>query len=154
MRAVIQRVSEASVTIPDELAVRVETGRIGVGLLALVGAGAGDTVSDAEYIADKIAGLRVFEDEAGKMNLALGDVGGAVLVVSQFTLFGDVRKGRRPAFTEALEPVAAEQLVGVVVDQLRAAGLTVATGKFRATMRVSLVNEGPVTILLDSRKAF
>lgn len=146
MRAVLQRVSEASVTVDGR---RVAT--IGAGLLALVGAGAGDTEADAEWVARKCAELRVFEDDAGKMNRSVEDVGGAVLVVSQFTLYGDCRKGRRPSFAGALEPLAAARLVDHVAAALSARGLTVATGQFGASMDVALVNDGPVTILLDSR---
>ncbi|RMH36441.1 MAG: D-tyrosyl-tRNA(Tyr) deacylase [Deltaproteobacteria bacterium] len=150
MRAVVQRVSRAKVTVDGDV-----VGEIGPGLCVLVGAGAGDTGADADYIANKVAHLRVFEDAGGKMNRSVVDTGGGVLVVSQFTLYGDARKGRRPTFTAALEPVAAEALCARVVDALRAAGVArVETGRFRATMDVDLVNAGPVTILLDSRKAF
>jgi D-tyrosyl-tRNA(Tyr) deacylase len=149
MRAVIQRVSQASVTVDGEV-----VGRIGKGFLALIGAAQGDGESDVEYIASKIAGLRIFEDLDGKMNLALADVGGAVLAVSQFTLFGDCRKGRRPSFTGAMEPVQAAERFEAVVARLRALGLPVETGRFRAHMDVSLLNDGPVTLLLDSRKEF
>ncbi len=149
MRAVIQRVSQASVTVDGEV-----VGRIGKGFLALIGAAHEDTDADVEYIASKIAGLRIFEDDGGKMNLALGDVGGAVLAVSQFTLFGDCRKGRRPSFTGAMEPVLAATRFESVVVRLRSLGLSVETGRFRAHMDVSLLNDGPVTLLLDSRKDF
>ena len=129
-------------------------GEIGLGLLALVGVAADDTEEDAKTIALKIAGLRIFNDDAGAMNLALADVGGAVLAVSQFTLYGDVRKGRRPSFVDAAPGEAARPLFDRVVELIRREGCTVQTGVFGATMRVTLTNEGPVTILLDSRKAF
>ena len=129
-------------------------GEIGLGLLALIGVAADDTEEDAKTIALKIAGLRIFNDDAGAMNLALADVGGAVLAVSQFTLYGDVRKGRRPSFVDAAPGEAARPLFDRVVELIRREGCTVQTGVFGATMRVTLTNEGPVTILLDSRKAF
>lgn len=130
-------------------------GAIGVGLCVLLGAGDGDGDADVAYMRDKICNLRIFADEAGKMNLSLLDIGGGVLAISQFTLYGDVRKGRRPAFTSALEPVRAEALYGEFVAGLRSAGVaSVQTGVFRAHMDVELVNDGPVTILLDSRKHF
>ncbi|MCD6360339.1 MAG: D-tyrosyl-tRNA(Tyr) deacylase, partial [Armatimonadetes bacterium] len=131
-----------------------EVGRIERGLLILVGCGEGDTTEDGRYLADKIANLRIFEDEAGKMNLSLLDIGGEALVVSQFTLYGDCRKGRRPSFTSALAPERADELIGEFADNLTRAGLRVAQGSFGAKMRVSLVNDGPVTILLDSEKTF
>lgn len=149
MRAVVQRVSRARVTVDGE-----ETGAIGVGLLVLLGAADGDGDQDVDYMARKVVGLRVFEDDAGQMNLSLRDVGGALLVVSQFTLLGDCRKGRRPSFVHALEPVAAEQLVERFVTRCRGEGVEVATGRFRAMMEVELCNSGPVTVLLDSRKVF
>ncbi|MGE0396569.1 MAG: D-aminoacyl-tRNA deacylase [Kofleriaceae bacterium] len=150
MRAVVQRVTRASVTVGDRV-----TGAIDHGLLVLLGAGAGDGPTDLSYIVDKIVNLRIFADEAGKMNRSVLDVGGGVLVVSQFTLFGDVRQGRRPAFTGALEPVAAKALYLQSLDAIRAAGVSrVEAGEFAADMRVELVNDGPVTILLDSRKLF
>jgi len=149
MRAVVQRVSEARVTVGGEV-----RGRIGPGLLVLLGAGEGDTGADAEYVARKVAELRVFEDDEGKMNRSVEEVGGAVLVVSQFTLYGDTRKGRRPSFIGAMRPEAADGLVGEVCTRLRARGLMVETGVFGAAMDVALVNRGPVTILLDSGKAF
>ncbi len=138
-------------------AVRVDgavTGEIGRGFMVLLGVARGDGEADARLVADKIAGLRVFEDEAGKMNLAAGDVGGGVLVVSQFTLLGDARKGNRPSFIDAAAPDEANRLYEVVCGLLRAKGLPVATGVFRADMKVELVNDGPVTILIDSRKTF
>ena len=145
MRALLQRVSRASVTVEGDV-----VGRIDQGLLALVGVGAGDASSDAAWIARKIAGLRIFEDADGKMNLGVQEVGGAVLVVSQFTLHGDCRKGRRPSFVKAMEPIGAEALVAEVVDLLKTAGLRVETGRFRAHMEVELINDGPVTLWLDS----
>ena len=126
-------------------------GAIERGFLVLVGVTHGDTRAEADWLARKIAGLRLFEDEAGKMNLGLADIGGAVLVVSQFTLYGDARKGRRPDFLQAARPEQAEPLITYFVDQLRRQGMTVATGQFRATMQVSLVNDGPVTLLLDTK---
>lgn len=149
MRAVIQRVSSAGVEVGGRV-----TGQIGRGFLALIGVARDDTVDDALFIAQKIAGLRVFNDDAGLMNLALGDVGGSVLAISQFTLYGDARRGRRPSFVDAASAEAAEPLFDRVVELLRREGLTVETGVFGAKMAVSLVNEGPVTILLDSRKTF
>lgn len=146
MKAVVQRVSRAAVTVAG-----VEVGAIGVGLMVLVGAERGDSEADAVAVADKIAGLRIFSDPAGKMNLAVGEIGGSVLVVSQFTLAADVRKGRRPSFIHALEPERADQLVELVAERVAAAGVPVATGRFGATMDVDLVNTGPVTILLTSR---
>lgn len=149
MRAVVQRVSRASVTVGDHT-----VGEIGRGLLVLLGVNEKDTETDVEYLAEKIAGLRVFEDEAGKMNRSVGDVGGAVLAVSQFTLYGDVRRGKRPSFDEAASPEVARRLYELFVERIRAGGLRCETGRFQATMRVELVNEGPVTILLDSKKQF
>ena len=149
MRAVVQRVSRAEVRSQGEV-----TGRIERGLVVLLGAGQGDSEADADQLADKVVGLRIFEDAAGKMNLALAEVGGALLVVSQFTLYGDCRKGRRPSFVDALAPGPAEELCNRFVAQARAAGARVETGRFRTMMQVELVNDGPVTLLLDSRKAF
>ena len=149
MRAVVQRVSQARVEVGGEV-----VGAIDRGFLVLLGVANGDTPADAAYLAEKTAGLRVFEDAAGKMNLALPEVGGAVLAVSQFTLLGDCRKGRRPGFTDAAPPELADTLYNAYVAALRTAGLTVATGVFRAEMQVHLVNDGPVTLLLDSRKLF
>lgn len=150
MRAVVQRVSRAAVTVQGAL-----SGEIAAGLCVLIGAGEGDTEADVHYIADKIANLRIFADNEGKMNRSVLDIDGGVLAISQFTLYGDARKGRRPAFTKALEPVRAEQLYELVVARLRAAGVRhVGTGVFGAMMQVELVNDGPVTILLDSRKGF
>jgi len=149
MRAVVQRVSQARVEVDGNA-----VGAIDCGFLVLLGVANDDSPADAAYLAEKTAGLRVFEDAAGKMNLALADVGGAVLVVSQFTLLADCRKGRRPGFTDAAPLDLADDLYGEYVAALRARGLTVATGIFRAEMQVHLVNDGPVTLLLDSRKAF
>ncbi len=149
MRAVVQRVSRAEVRVGGEVA-----GAIGPGLLVLLGVAQGDGDGDARAMADKLAALRIFEDAGGKMNLAAGEVGGALLVVSQFTLLGDGRKGNRPSFVEAALPEAADALYQRVCALLREKGLPVATGVFRAQMEVELVNDGPVTILLDSRKAF
>ena len=149
MRAVVQRVSRASVTVEGRVA-----GSIGHGLLVLLGVGRGDGEADGDYLADKLAGLRVFPDEAGQMNRSVAEAGGALLVVSQFTLYGDCRRGRRPSYSEAAPPEEAERLYEHVCARLRAAGLAVAQGVFRAMMDVELVNDGPVTLLLDSRKAF
>ena len=149
MRAVIQRVSRARVTVSDEIA-----GEIGLGLLVLLGVAAEDTSADADYLVDKTVGLRIFEDSDGKMNLSVAEVGGAVLVVSQFTLYGDVRRGKRPSFDAAAPPQLARELYEYFVEQIRTRGLRCETGRFQETMHVELVNEGPVTILLDSTKAF
>jgi len=149
MRAVVQRVSRARVTVGGEI-----VGEIGQGLLVLLGVGQGDTDAAAEYLANKIAGLRVFDDDAGRMNRAVGEIGGGVLVVSQFTLFGDVRRGKRPSFDAAAPPEQARRLYEYFVERLRAAGLRCETGRFQEMMLVELVNDGPVTILLDSEKAF
>ena len=149
MRAVVQRVSSASVKVDDEI-----VGQIDRGFLVLLGVGTDDADADAVMLAEKIARLRVFEDEAGKMNLSLSDVDGRMLVVSQFTLFGDCRKGRRPSFIEAARPEKAELLYETFVAEVRGQGIQVETGRFQTHMDVSLVNDGPVTLLLDSRKAF
>jgi D-aminoacyl-tRNA deacylase len=149
MRAVVQRVSRARVTVGGET-----TGEIGVGLLVLLGVGAGDTRADADYLVEKTIGLRIFEDADGKMNLPVAEVGGALLVVSQFTLYGDVRRGKRPSFDAAAPPEQARELYEYFVEKVRAAGLRSETGRFQEMMQVELVNEGPVTILLDSAKAF
>ena len=146
MRACVQRVSRAQVTVAGEV-----TGRIGTGMLVLLGVAEDDTPRDARQLAEKIAGLRIFEDEQEKMNLSLADVGGAMLVVSQFTLLGDCRKGRRPSFVAAAPPGLAEELYQVFVDAAAAQGIEVATGRFRQHMEVELVNDGPVTLLLESR---
>ena len=149
MRCVIQRVTRASVTVDGEV-----VGRIGTGFMVLVGVQTGDTEADAAYCASKISGLRVFEDSEDKLNLSLSDVGGSVLLVSQFTLAGDARHGNRPAFTAAARPEQAEPLFEKVKLLLTGYGLLVETGRFRTHMYVELVNDGPVTILLDSRKEF
>lgn len=146
MRAVVQRVSRAQVSVDGELC-----SQIGKGMLVLLGVAADDTPAEAEKLAQKIAGLRIFEDAQQKMNLSLSDVGGQMLVVSQFTLLGDCRKGRRPSFTDAAGPELAETLYEVFVKAVAAQGVPVATGRFRAHMQVELVNDGPVTLLLDSR---
>jgi len=145
MRAVIQRVSRASVTVSGEV-----VGSIGRGFLVLLGVTHDDGRAEADWLARKIAGLRIFEDDAGKMNLGLADVGGAALVVSQFTLYGDARKGRRPDFLQAARPEIAEPLIEYFIEKLRGQGLSVETGRFRAMMDVELVNEGPVTLWLDT----
>ena len=149
MRAVIQRVSQASVIVDGQT-----VGAIEQGLMVLLGVARGDTAGEATYLADKTAGLRIFEDDDGKMNRSVKEVGGSILVVSQFTLLGDCRKGRRPGFTEAATPELADALYEAYVDVLRNRGLTVATGVFQADMQVALVNDGPVTLMLDSRKQF
>jgi D-aminoacyl-tRNA deacylase len=149
VRAVVQRVSRAQVTVNGEV-----TGRIVRGLLVLLGVAPADTESDADYLADKIAGLRIFEDGEGKMNLAAADVKGQILVVSQFTLYGDVRRGKRPSFDAAAPPQHARKLYEYFVERIRAAGLVCETGRFQEMMQVELVNDGPVTILLDSMKTF
>jgi D-tyrosyl-tRNA(Tyr) deacylase len=149
MRAVLQRVSRAQVRVGNDV-----VGDIGSGLLVLLAVGREDTEADADYMATKIAGLRIFEDENGKMNLSLGEVGGSVLAVSQFTLYGDVRRGKRPSFDSAAPPERARTLYEYFVERIRAAGLRCETGRFQEMMQVELVNDGPVTILLDSTKAF
>ncbi len=149
MRAVVQRVSRAQVKVEQEI-----VGKIGRGLLVLLGVTHVDTEADADYLADKIAGLRIFEDENGKMNLDTVAVGGQILVVSQFTLYGDVRRGKRPSFDAAAPPDHARQLYEYFVQRIRATGLSCHTGRFQEMMQVELVNDGPVTILLDSAKTF
>lgn len=149
MRAVVQRVHSARVDVDDET-----VGAIEHGLVAFVGAGKDDVDKDADYIASKVAGLRVFEDDRGKMSRSVLDAKGSVLAVSQFTVFGDMRRGRRPSFDEAMEPVRAEALFERFVAQLRDQGVAVQTGRFRAMMRVLVDNDGPVTILIDSHKTF
>jgi D-tyrosyl-tRNA(Tyr) deacylase len=149
MRAVVQRVSRASVSVAGSM-----SGEIGLGLLVLLGVGREDSEADVNYLAEKIVGLRIFEDEDGKMNRNVQDAGGSVLVVSQFTLYGDVRRGKRPSFDAAAQPDHARQLYELFVERVRAAGLRCDTGRFQEMMQVELVNEGPVTILLDSAKAF
>ncbi len=149
LRAVVQRVKRAQVSVDGKV-----VSSIGRGFLVLLGVGRGDTDQDADYIAQKTAGLRVFEDQAGKMNLPLSDVNGCVLAVSQFTLYGDCRGGRRPSFIEAAPPDEGRRLYEVYVQKLRGLNVPVQVGEFQAMMEVELVNDGPVTVLLDSRKAF
>ena len=149
MRAVVQRVSEASVCVDGGV-----VGRIGPGLLVLLGVGRHDVEDDADYLAEKTLNLRIFPDEAGRMNCSVTEAGGGILVVSQFTLYGDARRGRRPGYSAAANPVDANRLYEHFVARLRPSGLSVATGVFRAMMDVALVNQGPVTLLLDSKKAF
>jgi D-aminoacyl-tRNA deacylase len=149
MRAVVQRVSRARVTVGGSI-----TGEIGLGLLVFVGVGRGDAETDATYLAEKVRGLRVFEDADGKMNRSVHDAGGSVLAVSQFTLYGDARRGKRPSFDDAARPEEARRLYEVFVELIRAAGLRCETGRFQEMMEVELVNDGPVTILLDSAKTF
>lgn len=144
MRAVVQRVTEASVVVGGEV-----VGSIGVGLMVLLGVGASDTVVEANVLAKKLHGLRIFSDEAGKMNLSVDDVGGEVLVISQFTLYGDVVKGRRPSFVAAARPEVAEPIVDATLDALHELGVATAAGRFGADMAVSLVNDGPVTIIIE-----
>jgi D-aminoacyl-tRNA deacylase len=149
MRATIQRVKEARVEVEGDV-----VGRIGEGILVFLGIRKDDTQADVRYLVEKVVGLRIFEDDAGKMNLSIADVEGEVLVVSQFTLYGDCRKGRRPSFDECALPDLAERLYGLFVEEVRKRGVNVQTGRFRAIMDIHLVNSGPVTILLDSRKVF
>ncbi len=149
MRTVIQRVKESSVAIEGQT-----VGRCGRGLMVLIGVEAGDTEKDLAYIADKVPNLRIFEDEAGKMNRSLLDMGGQILAISQFTLLGDARGGRRPSFTAAARPDTAVPLYEALVEKWRSMGIHVETGVFGADMQVSLINDGPVTILLDSHKLF
>jgi D-aminoacyl-tRNA deacylase len=149
MRAVVQRVTRAQVTVNDDV-----VGRISRGLVVLLGVGNADAESDADYMADKIIGLRIFDDENGKMNLAVSDIRGEILVVSQFTLYGDVRRGKRPSFDAAAPPQPARELYEYFVARIRATGLLCEIGRFQETMQVELVNDGPVTILLDSAKSF
>jgi len=149
MRAVVQRVKRASVTVDGEV-----LSSIGEGLLVLLGVAEGDAEADADFLADKVANLRIFRDDEGKMNRSVLDVGGAVIAVSQFTLMGDARKGRRPSFVHACEPERANALYEYFCAKVRDLGLTCGTGKFQAMMDVELVNDGPVTILLDSKRLF
>ena len=149
MRAVVQRVSRAKVTVNGWTA-----GEIGLGLLVLLGIGQKDAEADVVYLAEKIVGLRIFEDQDGKMNRSVVDIGGSVLAVSQFTLYGDVRRGKRPSFDAAAPPEPARRLYELFVQKVQAAGLRCETGRFQEMMQVELVNEGPVTILLDSSKTF
>lgn len=149
MRAVVQRVSRAQVMVNGDI-----TGKVERGLLVLLGVAQSDSEADADYLADKITGLRVFEDDQGKMNRAVAEVKGGLLVVSQFTLYGDVRRGKRPSFDEAASPQRARELYEYFVRRVRDAGIPCGTGRFQETMQVELVNDGPVTILLDSKKLF
>jgi D-tyrosyl-tRNA(Tyr) deacylase len=146
MRAVIQRVKESSVTVKNEI-----IGKIGRGLLVLLGVANEDKANDAEYLADKITNLRIFEDDKGKMNRSLLETGGEMIVVSQFTLLGDCRKGRRPSFMNAADPEKANELYEHFVKEVRQKGVSVKTGRFRAMMEVSLINDGPVTIILENK---
>ena len=149
MKALLQRVTSASVSVTDEVA-----GRIGQGLVAFIGVANSDTRKDAQYLAQKAANLRIFTDEAGRFNLSALDINGELLIVSQFTLLADTRKGRRPSFTEAAPPAQAEELFECFVEEVRATGLKVATGRFQQYMQVEIHNDGPVTILLDSSDKF
>jgi D-tyrosyl-tRNA(Tyr) deacylase len=149
MRAVIQRVNHAQVVVDGS-----SVGSVQLGVCVFVGVGRDDTEADAAALADKVVGLRIFEDDAQKMNLSVLDIGGAVLAISQFTLFGDVRRGKRPSFSQALEPAVAEQLFEQFCRECRTRGAQVETGRFRTHMLVSLENDGPVTILVDTKRAF
>ncbi len=149
MRAVVQRVLRASVTVGTSV-----VGEIEDGLLVFLGMSRSDQPTDADYLMDKIVGLRIFEDENGKMNRSVAEIAGSVLMVSQFTLYGDMRRGKRPSFDEAARPEEARRLYQYAIERVRAAGVRCETGEFQAEMQVSLVNDGPVTILLDSTKAF
>ena len=149
MRAVVQRVASSRVTVDERV-----TGEVKRGLLVLLGVTHDDTSKDVDYMVDKVTNLRIFEDENDKMNLSLKDIGGEVMAVSQFTLYGDARKGRRPSFSDAARPDVANPLYEEFVEKLRAQGITVGTGEFGAHMMVELTNDGPVTILLESKKAF
>ncbi|MBU5257418.1 D-aminoacyl-tRNA deacylase [Tissierella praeacuta] len=149
MRAVVQRVSEATVRVDNKV-----VGEIGEGLLVFLGIGEGDTEKDLEYLVDKVLGLRIFQDENDKMNLSLLDINGEILVISQFTLYGDVRKGKRPSFTDSAHPDIAERMYLEFIDKCKTKEIKTEKGIFGADMKVSLVNDGPVTILLDSKKLF
>ena len=149
MRAVIQRVNQASVQING-----ITTGKIGPGLVVLLGIRADDTSKDLQWLADKIVHLRIFDDKKGKMNISLADIGGEMLIISQFTLYGDCRKGRRPGYSNSAPPEIAEPLYQQFIKEVKNHRITVATGNFRASMEVALVNDGPVTLLLDSEKTF
>ena len=149
MRAVVQRVASSRVTVDERV-----TGEVKKGLLVLLGVTHDDTSKDVDYMVDKVTNLRIFEDENDKMNLSLKDIGGEVMAVSQFTLYGDARKGRRPSFSDAARPDVANPLYEEFVEKLRAQGITVGTGVFGAHMMVELTNDGPVSILLESKKAF
>ena len=149
MRAIVQRVSRAQVSVGEEV-----VGRTGPGLLVLLGVSKNDAPADAEYLAAKILGLRIFDDGDGKMNLSLMETGGSILAVSQFTLYGDVRRGKRPSFDQAAPPTQGRELYEHFVAKVREAGVICETGRFQAMMQVELVNDGPVTILLDSERHF
>ena len=149
MRAVVQRVSRTQVRVGEEV-----VGKIGPGLLVLLGVANTDSQADADYLAEKITSLRIFEDDAAKMNISLRDIGGAILAVSQFTLYGDVRKGKRPSFDDAAPAQLARELYEYFVNKIRESGVKCETGRFQAMMQVELVNDGPVTILLDSKRTF
>jgi D-tyrosyl-tRNA(Tyr) deacylase len=149
MRAVVQRVEKASVSVDGRT-----VGAIDQGLLVLLGVSNFDQENDADYLVDKIVGLRIFEDADGKMNRSVGEISGAILMVSQFTLYGDVRRGKRPSFDDAARPEQARHLYEYAVSRVRSAGIRCETGEFQAMMKVSLINDGPVTILLDSKKTF
>jgi D-aminoacyl-tRNA deacylase len=149
MRAVIQRVVRAAVTVAGETVAKIDAG-----LLVLLGVAKADTREDADYLAAKVLALRIFDDEDGKMNLSVADVGGSLLAVSQFTLYADVRKGRRPSFDGAAPPALANELYEYFISKIREAGLLCETGRFRAMMKIELVNDGPVTILIDSQRIF
>lgn len=149
MRAILQRVLNASVKVDGQT-----IGEIGKGLLVFLGVGEGDTENDLKYIADKCIGLRIFSDEEDKMNLSLTDVGGQMLVISQFTLYGDCRKGRRPSFSASMEPVKAKEMYERFIEYIKEAGIKTEHGKFGADMKVELINDGPVTLMLDSTKSF
>jgi D-tyrosyl-tRNA(Tyr) deacylase len=149
MRAVVQRVSSAEVRVDDKM-----VGRVGKGLLVYLGVGKEDTVSDIEYMAEKVSGLRIFEDENGKMNLSVKDIEGEILAISQFTLYGDVRKGKRPSFSDSAAPDKGEELYNQFISRIQGIGIRIDKGMFGAHMMVDYVNDGPVTILLDSKKQF
>jgi D-tyrosyl-tRNA(Tyr) deacylase len=149
MRAVVQRVSSAEVRVDDKM-----VGRVGKGLLVYLGVGKEDTVSDIEYMADKVSGLRIFEDENGKMNLSVQDIRGEILAISQFTLYGDVRKGKRPSFSDSADPDKGEELYNQFISIIQGIGIRIDKGIFGAHMMGDYVNDGPVTILLDSKKQF
>ena len=149
MRAVVERVARAQVRVGEEV-----VGSIGRGLLVLLGVGKSDSEADSDFMATKIPGLRIFEDPGGRMNLSLADTGGAILAVSQFTLYGDARRGKRPSFAEAAGPELARALYESFIWKVRAAGFDCQTGRFQAMMQVELINDGPLTILLDSRRSF
>lgn len=149
MRAVVQRVSSAEVRVDDKM-----VGRVGKGLLVYLGVGKEDTVSDIEYMAEKVSGLRIFEDENGKMNLSVQDIEGEILAISQFTLYGDVRKGKRPSFSDSAAPDKGEELYNQFISRIQGIGIRIDKGMFGAHMMVDYVNDGPVTILLDSKKQF